>query len=100
MAKLSASPIDMILECLAKAKEAAQGLDAAASEELCAMLRIATSEAGRLAMAVSAKPAKAAKPAAKAKKSSAKAIAPVEAKAAPKQPKSRRKGALNGVAAH
>jgi hypothetical protein len=101
MTNLSTSPISMVLECLANAMEAAQRLDAAASEELRAMLRIASSEAGRLAKAKRATPAKAAKPAAKAKKSPAKAIVASEVKAAPKQPRSRRKAiTVNGVAGH
>ena len=98
MANISTSPTDAILECLTKAAEAAYGLDAAVSQDLRAMLRIAASEAGRLGKASRVKPAKAAKPAAKAKKSPAKAIAP---KAAPKQPKGRRKASTaNGAAAH
>lgn len=101
MTNLSTSPISIILECLANATEAARRLDAAASEELRAMLRIAASEAGRVAKVKRAAPAKAAKPAAKAKKNPAKAIVASEVKAAPKQPRSRRKAmTVNGAAGH
>jgi len=100
MTNLSPSPIDSIAQCLTKAAEAVQGLDAAASEDLRALLRIAAYEAARLGKA-RPKPAAAAKPAAKSAKKPVKAARSIEAKASPKQPKSRRKaGPANGVAAH
>ena len=99
MANVSPSPIDSITQCLAKAAEAAHGLDAAASEDLRALLRIAACEAGRLRK-TKAKPAAAAKPAAKPAKKPVKAR-PIEANASSKQPKSSRKaGPANGIAAH
>ncbi len=100
MANLSPSPIDSIAQCLAKAAEAAQGLDSPASEDLRALLRIAACEAGRLGKA-KRKPAADAKPAAKPAKKPVKAARSIEVKGSPKQPKSRRKaGPANGVAAH
>ncbi len=99
MGSLSPSPIDSIAQYLAKAAEAAQGLDPAASENLRALLHIAACEAGRLGKA-KRKPAAAAKPAAKSAKKPVKAAPSIEAKASPKQSKSRKASSANGVAAH
>ncbi|MGO9362152.1 MAG: hypothetical protein ACLP02_01655 [Rhodomicrobium sp.] len=99
MSNLSPSPIDSIAECLAKAAQAAQGLDSAESENLRALLHIAACEASRLGKA-KRKPAASAKPAAKSAKKPVKAAPAIEAKASPKRPKNRKAAAANGAAAH
>ena len=108
MANMSHSPIESIVLHLAKAAEAAKGLDAR-SQNLCFALNIACSEAGRVSKAMrkapaAQKPAKAEnKPEKSAKKpeKSARASAPAKQSKSQSQSQSRRKAAtLNGAVAH
>ncbi len=96
---MSSSPIESIVHCLAKAVEAARGLDAARSQNLCFALSIASSEAGRVAKAMRKAPA-AKKPAKEAKKPEKAARSAASNKQQPQQSKSRSKmPAHNGAVA-
>jgi hypothetical protein len=107
MANLSPSTvaINTIAHCLANAMEASSGLDATMSEDLRALLRIATTEVDRVRKS-NRKAASAAKRAhggssgkkSKSKQASAKTEAPVK----PAKPKSRSRKveAINGVVTH
>ncbi|MGO9484604.1 MAG: hypothetical protein ACLPX9_08480 [Rhodomicrobium sp.] len=96
---MSPSGIESIVQCLAKAVEAARGLDASRSQNLCFALNIANSEAGRVARTMrkaqaSKKPAKAANKPEKAIRTTA------PAKQQSKSPSRRRPASLNGAVAH
>jgi hypothetical protein len=108
MANMSHSEIDSVVQYLAKAAEAAKGLDAR-SQNLCFALNIACSEAGRVAKAMrkttaAQKPEKAAKKPEKAEKAEKAARALTATKKPSKtqgQSQSRRKtAAINGAVAH
>jgi N-acyl-D-aspartate/D-glutamate deacylase len=110
----TSSGIEIIVQSLSKAVEAARGLDSNLSQNLCFALNIASSEAGRVAKSVRkasasqkiAKTAPAARAAktAGAAKTAKKAGKPVRAAMSAKQqqqPKSRRRAStLNGAVAH
>ncbi len=98
MATTSPSPIESIVQCLAKAVESAKGLDASRSQNLRFALAIANSEAGRAAK-IMRKAQAAKKPAKAANKPEKAARAVTPAKQSKNQ--SRRKSAtLNGAVAH
>jgi len=99
---MSHSGIDSVVQYLAKAAEAAKGLDAR-SQNLCFALNIACSEAGRVAKAMRKTPA--AQKLEKASKSPEKAARALTATKKPSktqgQSQSRRKTAtINGAVAH
>ena len=99
MASMSNSPIDSIVQHLAKAAEAAKGLDAR-SQNLCFALNIACGEAGRVAKAMH-KASAAQKTEKTAKKPEKSARAATPAKQSKTTSQSRRKAAThNGAVAH
>jgi len=109
MANMSHSGIDSVVQYLAKAAEAAKGLDAR-SQNLCFALNIACSEAGRVAKAMRKTPTaqkleKASKSPEKSAKKPEKAARALTATKKPSktqgQSQSRRKTAtINGAVAH
>jgi hypothetical protein len=111
MANMSSSGIEMIVQCLGKAVEAAQGLETQQSQNLRFVLNIANTEAGRVAKSLrkssmtqkAAKaPAKTAKAPAKAAKAPAKTTrAAISSQQQQQQSKLRRKSRIiNGALAH
>ena len=96
--------INTIAHSLANALNAASGLDATVSDDLCALLRLAAGEVDRVRKA-SRKAASAAKRAAKksenkAEKKSPKRAGKTDAMAAPKQKGRRKAETVNAVLAH
>ncbi len=98
MASKSNSAIETVVQYLAKAAEAAKGLDAR-SQNLCFALGIASSEASRVAKSMRKAPA-AEKPAKAAKKPQMAASSIKPAKQPSKSPSRRKTASLNGAVAH
>lgn len=96
----STSAIESIIQSLAQAAQAAQRLDPAHSQDLVALIRLASTEAGRF-VKTARKAAMPKKAVAKTVKKASKPAPVIEVKASLKPAKSRRKvSPPNGAATH